>query len=180
MLIEVEEDMASRSSDAASDRPPVLSSTEIDKILSMTLIANLATLDDDGDIHLLPMWFLRVGNDIYIPTSSHTHKYRNLRARPRASVMIDVSRAGLDLKGVLIRGRVELVSGEEARRINRSIHLKYVTPEGLSDGNVSAYLSKGDDVTVKIHMDHLISWNLTGSKAGKALSVSGRFRPLDA
>jgi nitroimidazol reductase NimA-like FMN-containing flavoprotein (pyridoxamine 5'-phosphate oxidase superfamily) len=177
---EQEEDMARRSSDAAADKPPILSSTEIDKLLSMRLIANLATLDQDDGIHLLPMWFLRVGNDICIPTSSHTHKYRNLRARPRASVMIDVSRAGLDLKGVLIRGRVELVYGEEARQINRSIHLKYVTPEGLSDANVSAYLSKGDDVTVKIHMDHLISWNLAGSRAGKTLSVSGEFCPLDA
>jgi nitroimidazol reductase NimA-like FMN-containing flavoprotein (pyridoxamine 5'-phosphate oxidase superfamily) len=177
--MEEQEDMASRSSDAASDRPPVFSSTEIDKILSMTLIANLATLNNDGDIHLLPMWFLRVGNDICIPTSRYTHKYRNLRARTRESVMIDVSRAGLDLKGVLIRGRVELVYGEEARQINRSFHLKYVTPEGLSDVNVSAYLYKGDDVTVKIHMDHLISWNLAGSRSGKALSVSGGFRPLD-
>jgi nitroimidazol reductase NimA-like FMN-containing flavoprotein (pyridoxamine 5'-phosphate oxidase superfamily) len=105
--------MTSPSRDAAADRPPVLSSAEIDKLLSMRLIANLATLDqDDGGIHLLPMWFLRVGNDICIPTSSHTDKYWNLRARPRASVMIDVSRAGLDLKGVLIRGRVELVYGE--------------------------------------------------------------------
>jgi hypothetical protein len=94
--------------------------------------------------------------------------------------MIDVSRAGLDLEGVLIRGRVELAYGEEGRRINRSIHLKYVTPEGLNDAYVSAYLSKGDDVTVRTHMDHLISWNLAGSKAGKALSVSGGFRPLDA
>src|SRR5918995_269343 len=159
-----------------STKPGVLSSEEIDKLLSMTLIANLGTTDDDGTIHLLPMWFLRIGNEISIPTSHHTHKYRNLRARPRASVMIDVSKAGLDLKGVLIRGKVELVYGEEARQINRSIHLKYVTPEGLSDANVSAYLSKGDDVTVKIHMDHLISWNLAGSKADKALSVSGGFR----
>lgn len=174
------EDIAGRSSDAAEDKPSVLSSAEIDKILSMTLIANLATLDHDDGIHVLPMWFLRVGNDICIPTSSHSHKYRNLRARPRASVMIDVSRAGLDLKGVLIRGWAELVYGEEARQINRSIHLKYVKPEGLSDTNVAAYLSKGDDVTVKIHMDHLISWNLAGSKAGKALSVSGGFHPLDA
>jgi hypothetical protein len=32
---------------------------------------------------------------------------------------------------------VELVDGEEeARRINRSIHLKYMTPEALSDPNV--------------------------------------------
>jgi nitroimidazol reductase NimA-like FMN-containing flavoprotein (pyridoxamine 5'-phosphate oxidase superfamily) len=176
----MEEDMTSRFPDASADRPPVLGSTEIDELLSMTLIANLATLDQDGSIHLLPMWFLRIGNDICIPTSSHTHKYRNLRARPRASVMIDVSRAGLHLKGVLIRGRVELVYGEEARQINRLIHLKYVTPEGLSDSNVVAYLSKGDNVTMKIHMDHLISWNLAGSKAGKALSVSGGFRPLDA
>ena len=86
--------MTSRSSDAAADRPPILSSAEIDELLSMTLIANLATLDQDGGIHLLPMWFLRIGNDICIPTSSHTHKYRNLRARPSASVMIDLSRAG--------------------------------------------------------------------------------------
>ena len=67
--------MTSRSSDAAADRPPILSSAEIDELLSMTLIANLATLDQDGGIHLLPMWFLRIGNDICIPTSSHTHKY---------------------------------------------------------------------------------------------------------
>jgi nitroimidazol reductase NimA-like FMN-containing flavoprotein (pyridoxamine 5'-phosphate oxidase superfamily) len=171
--------MTSRFPDAAANRPPILGSTEIHNLLSMTLIANLATLDDDGGIHLLPMWFLRVGNDICIPTSRYTHKYRNLRARPRASVMIDVSRAGLNLKGVLIRGQVELVEGEEARRINRLIHLKYVTPEALSDSSVASYFSEGDDVTVKVHMDHLISWNLNDSKAGKALRVGGWFRPLD-
>ena len=103
------------------------------------------------------MWFLRVGNDICIPTSHHTHKYRNLRARPRASVMFDISQAGLNLKGVLIRGHVELVEGEEARRINRMIHLKYIMQEAISDANVSSYLSKGDDVPVKVNMDHMIS-----------------------
>jgi nitroimidazol reductase NimA-like FMN-containing flavoprotein (pyridoxamine 5'-phosphate oxidase superfamily) len=172
-------DMTSRSPDATANRPPVLSSTEIDELLSMRLIANLATLDDDGGIHLLPMWFLQIGNDICIPTSSHTHKYWNVQSRPCASVMIDVSQAGLNLKGMLIRGRVELIKGEEARRINHLIHLKYVTPEALSDASVASYLSEGDDVTVKIHMDHLISWNLDESKAGKALRVGGWFRPLD-
>ena len=99
-------------------KPAVLSSAEIDKLLSMTIIANLATTDD-GSIHLMPMWFLHIGNGICIPTSHHTHKYRNLRARPRASVMIDVSKAGLNLKGVLIRGRVKLADGKEAQLIIR-------------------------------------------------------------
>jgi nitroimidazol reductase NimA-like FMN-containing flavoprotein (pyridoxamine 5'-phosphate oxidase superfamily) len=162
-----------------SDGPLVLSSTEIDEILSKRLIANLATIDNDGGIHLLPMWFLRMNNDICIPTSSQTHKYRNLKARPKASVMIDVSQEGLNLKGVLIRGTVELVHGEEAHRINRSIHLKYVKPEALSDTTIASYLSKGDNVTVKIHMDDVISWNLADSKPGKAVHLGGWFHSLD-
>jgi nitroimidazol reductase NimA-like FMN-containing flavoprotein (pyridoxamine 5'-phosphate oxidase superfamily) len=172
-------DMTNRSPDAAANRPLVLSPAEIDELLSMTLIANLATLDNDGSIHLLPMWFLRVRDDICIPTSRQTHKYHNLQARPRASVMIDLSRDGLNLKGVLIRGRVELVNGEEARMINRLIHLKYVNPEAFSDDSVASYLSRGDDITVKVHMDHLVSWNLADSKAGKALRAGGWSRPLD-
>jgi nitroimidazol reductase NimA-like FMN-containing flavoprotein (pyridoxamine 5'-phosphate oxidase superfamily) len=174
------EEMTSNSNTGAEVRPPSLTDAEIDKLLSMTLIANLATLRENDAIHIVPMWFLRLGNAICIPTSRHTRKYKNLVGRPHASVMIDVSRAGLDLKGVLIRGRVELVEGDEARKINHMIHLKYVTPEGLGDSNVAAYLSQGDDATVKIHMDHLINWNLAASKAGKALCVSGRSRPLDA
>jgi nitroimidazol reductase NimA-like FMN-containing flavoprotein (pyridoxamine 5'-phosphate oxidase superfamily) len=159
------------SPDPGENKPPVLNSIEIDELLSMTLIANLATIDEDGGVHLLPMWFLRMENDICIPTSSHTHKYRNLRARPCASVMIDVSKAGLNFKGALIKGQVELVEGKEAQRINRSIHLKYGTPEALSESSVASYLSKGDDVTLKVHMDRLISWNLSDSKAGQALRV---------
>ena len=65
-------------------------------------------------------------------------------------------------------------------RINCSIHLKYVKPEGLSNSSVASYLSKGDDITIKIHMDKLVSWNLADSEAGKALLGGGWSRPLDA
>src|SRR5439155_6614692 len=125
----------------------------------MRLIANLATLDEDGSIHLLPMWLMRIDNDICILTSRYTHKYRNFSSIPRASVTIDVSRAGLNLKGVLIKGQVELVVAEEARKINRLIHLKYVTPDALGDPIVASYLSKGDEVAVKVHL-----WNICVNK----------------
>lgn len=171
--------MKNRHPDNDTDGPHTLAPAEIQNLLSMRLIAKLATVDEDGSIHLVPMWFLRVDDDIYIPTSHDTHKFRNLKKRPHASVMIDISRAGLNLKGVLIRGRVELVEGQEARRINRSIHLKYVTQEALGDAGVSSYLSKGDDVTVKIHMDRMITWNLADSKAGIAIRTGGWFHPLD-
>jgi general stress protein 26 len=171
--------MPSNSSSENNVKPPSLTAEEIDKLLSMTLIANLATLGEDDTIHIVPMWFIRIGNNICMPTSHHTRKYKNLRTRPYASVMIDISRAGLDLKGVLIQGSVVLVEGEEARKINHQIHLKYVTPEALTDPNVASYLSNGDDVTLKIHMDNLINWNLADSNAGRALRVTGRSRQLD-
>jgi Pyridoxamine 5'-phosphate oxidase len=56
-----------------------------------------------------------------------THKYRNLRARPHASVMIDISRAGLNLKGVLIRGQVTLIEGDEGRQIKDRIYHSYIS-----------------------------------------------------
>jgi hypothetical protein len=67
--------MTSHSPATATTKQGALSSVEIDKLLSMTIIANLGTTDDDGSIHLLPMWFMRIGNEICIPTSHHTHKY---------------------------------------------------------------------------------------------------------
>jgi nitroimidazol reductase NimA-like FMN-containing flavoprotein (pyridoxamine 5'-phosphate oxidase superfamily) len=160
--------------------PLSLTNEEIDKILSMTLIAKLATLDYELGIHIVPMWFIRIDNDICIPTSHHTRKYRNLVARPHASVMIDISREGLNLKGILIKGNAEIVEGQDARNVNNLIHLKYVKPEGLSNSSVASYLSKGDDITIKIHMDKLVSWNLANSEAGKALLKGGWSRPLDA
>ncbi|MGH9951856.1 MAG: pyridoxamine 5'-phosphate oxidase family protein [Nitrososphaeraceae archaeon] len=136
-----------------STKPGVLSSEEINKLLSMTLIANLGTTDNDGTIHLLPMWFMRIGNEICIPTSHHTHKYRNLRARPHASVMIDVSKAGLDLKGVLISGKVKLVGGKEAQQINRSIHLKYVTLEArqIPDSHLKSSTTDDHEVSTDLN-----------------------------
>jgi hypothetical protein len=53
------------------------------------------------------------------------------------------------------------------------IHLKYVTQDVLDDPTVASYLSKGDDVTVKVHMDRLISWNLNDSNVGMALRTGG-------
>jgi len=157
-----------------------LTKDEIDKILSMTLIAKLATLDYEGGIHIVPMWFIRIGNEICIPTSRRTRKYKNLVVRPYASVMIDISHEGLNLKGVLIKGNAEIIEGQDAHTINNSIHLKYVKPEGLSNSSVASYLSKGDDITIKIHMDKLVSWNLANSDAGIALLKNGWSRPLDA
>lgn len=173
--------MTSRSRDvsAADVKPPRLSQEEVNRLLDKRLIAKLATVDERGRVHIVPMWFRRDGDRILIPTSRHTRKIRNLRHRPQASVMIDQSRSGLDLKGVLIRGDVELLEGPQALELNRSIHLRYVTERGLSRPSVSHYLL-GDDVTVRIAMNDVITWDMTAGSAGRELAGTDDVYELDA
>jgi nitroimidazol reductase NimA-like FMN-containing flavoprotein (pyridoxamine 5'-phosphate oxidase superfamily) len=163
----------------ATPARPRLSPEEIDDLLAKTLIAKLATVDPAGTIHVVPMWFERVGDSIHIPTSHRTRKYRNLVRHPFASVMVDSSRAGLDLRGVLIRGAVDLVDGDEAKRLNHSVHTRYVTEAGLREPGVTAYLVEGDDITIRVSIDNVVTWNQAASPAAKYLRDSGNAQPLD-
>jgi len=147
------------------------------ELLAAPLIANLATLNKDGSIHVVAMWFLWHDGAVLIPTSHTTRKARNLRRDPRATVMIDDSRGGFDLRGITLFGRAELVEGTDARELNRRIHRKYVEDEGLALEAVSSYLSS-DDVTVRFTPERLSSWDLRSTDQGRALAESGLYRPL--
>lgn len=165
----------------ASDVMPLrLSDAEIDELLAARLIANLASINPDGSVHLVAMWFRRDGDRILFPTSHHTRKARNLRDRPAATAMIDRSVGGLDLKGIVIRGTADLLEGDEARALNRSIHARYVSERGLTLPEVAAYLGSGDDVTIALSMDRVSTWNLANGEAGRALTGAGEGLPLDA
>ena len=74
----------------------------------MTLIANLATLDDDGSIHLLPMWFLRVADEI-----CRTQIWQWLRHR-----------ATLDDGRTVTPSLVERLTAEEFSRVREEIGAK--------------------------------------------------------
>src|SRR5690349_13561492 len=81
------------------------------ELLGARLIANFATVNKDGTIHLVPLWFLWQAPNLLFPTSGATRKVRNLRRDRRATVMIDDSRGGFDLRGVTLVGEATIDSG---------------------------------------------------------------------
>lgn len=155
----------------------VLSADLPRELLDACLIASLATLNGDGSIHVVAMWFLWDGAAILIPTNHATRKARNLERDPRATVMIDDSRGGFDLRGITFVGRAEIVRGPAALELNRRIHLKYVTEEGLGLEPVRAYLAT-DDVTIRFRPERVSSWDLRSTEQGRALSESRLYRAL--
>jgi PPOX class probable F420-dependent enzyme len=150
-----------------------------EELLGLRLIATLATIDADGAPHAVPMWFAWDGGSVLIPTSGRTRKIRNLRRSPRATLMVEQCRGGLDIRGAMLTGSAAITEGTEARRLNRSIHLKYVTAEGLDLPEVRGYLDT-DDVTIRLRPDRVVTWDLTDSPGSRALARAGLALPLDA
>jgi PPOX class probable F420-dependent enzyme len=148
------------------------------ELLEARLIANLATVNPDGTVHLVGMWFLWDGKAVLSPTSRRTRKAKNVVRDSRATVMIDDSRGGFDLRGLTLVGRAEVVDGEEALALNRRIHEKYVTKRGLELEPVRSYLAT-DDITIRIVPERVSSWDLRTTAQGRALLSTGEFHPLE-
>jgi PPOX class probable F420-dependent enzyme len=148
------------------------------QILEARLIANLATLSPDGSVHLVAMWFLWDGETVLIPTHQRTRKARNLRRDPRATVMIDDSKGGFDLRGLTLACRSDIVHAPASIELNRRIHMKYVTAHGLDLEPVRRYLAT-DDATLRLRPVKISSWNLRDTEQGRALLESGAFHRLE-
>lgn len=147
------------------------------ELLAAPLVANLATLNADGSVHLVGMWFVWDGAAVLLPTSGKTRKARNLVRDPRATIMIDDSRGGFDLRGLTLTGRATIVEAPESLALNRRIHLKYVTERGLELSPVQEYLAT-DDVTIRFVPERASSWDLRNTEQGRALATTGEFHPL--
>ena len=93
--------------------------------------------------------------------------------------MIDISISGLNLKGILIQGKVQLILEDKTKELNRLTHLKYVRTEAFDNSSISNYLSVGDDVAIKLDIEKIINWSQADSQAGKSLKEGGWTRPLD-
>jgi PPOX class probable F420-dependent enzyme len=155
----------------------LLSEPLVRELLASRLIANLATLNADGTVHLVAMWFLWDAEAVLIPTSRKTRKARNLVRDPRATVMIDDSRGGFDLRGITLVGSAEIVEPPRALKLNRRIHEKYVTEAGLALELVKGYLAS-DDITIRVVPEKVSSWDLRSTEQGSALLPTGEFHPL--
>jgi general stress protein 26 len=82
----------------------------LEEFLRRRFVATLGTENADGTIHLTAVWYIFEDGDLFVATSSKTRKARNVAARPRASLMVDVRKAGAEC-GVTAVGTVHVISG---------------------------------------------------------------------
>jgi PPOX class probable F420-dependent enzyme len=131
----------------------------LQEILRGRNISTLATENADGTIHLTAVWYLFEDGNIFVATSSKSRKARNLTARPKASLMVDIRRPGAE-RGVTAAGTVDLLSGDSSREINRRIHSRYMSEAAMSDPHIEPVFASFDDVTLRITPVCWTSWDM--------------------
>jgi PPOX class probable F420-dependent enzyme len=154
----------------------------LQEILRGRYIATLGTENADGTIHLTAVWYLFEDGYLFVATSSKSRKARNLAARPKASLMVDVRKPAAE-RGVTAAGRVNLISGDESREINRRIHCRYMSAAAMSDPHIEPVFASFDDVTVRITPVSWTSWDMAVLDAqafeGRLGGTPGYLLPLD-
>ena len=121
----------------------------VQELLSGRYIATLASENADGSIHMVAVWYLFDKANVYVATSTRSHKARNLACNPKVSLMID-SRDEAASRGSTIAGQAQLLTGDASRKWNDQIHRKYMSDAALRDANVGPVFAAWDDCTIQI------------------------------
>ena len=152
------------------------------ELLRGRYIATLATENADGTMHLTAVWYLFEDGCLFVATSSKSRKARNVLARPKSSLMVDVRKPAAE-RGVTAAGRVEVISGDPSREINRRIHSRYMSAAAMSDPHIGPVFASFDDVTIRLMPVSWTAWDMavldTQAFGGRLGGTPGYLLPLD-
>jgi uncharacterized protein YhbP (UPF0306 family) len=155
---------------------PTLDENAIE-LLEGRRIGSLGTINPDGTVHLTAIWYLLKQDRIFIPTSSTSRKAQNVQANATATVMVDV-RTDKAMRGIMVRGGASVVSGDEARELNRLIHERYLTDEAMVHEIIGPLFDEGDDATVEVRCESTVTWDMAIDPLGILFSSDQYLRPL--
>lgn len=113
-------------------------------------ILRLATINQDGTPHVVPIWYLYENGKIYIHTEASSIKVRNIRRNNNVAMCVDVGEFYYDLKNVILRGKARIPKDEElATRTAEKIQVKYFG--SCSHPQAREYLSKkANNIVIEI------------------------------
>lgn len=129
------------------------------QFLAQRRVATLATENADGSAHLTAVWFLFEDDAFLLAIPSRSVKGRNLKKRPRVSLMVDRRTAGEE-KGVTAIGTAELITGSESAGLNRRIHGHYLSSDAFADPAVGPLFAGNDDITARVVPQRWIMWDM--------------------
>jgi PPOX class probable F420-dependent enzyme len=136
-----------------------MSDTEVEAFLHGRHTMNVATINHDGSIHLVAMWYGFLDGKPCFWTYGRSQKVLNIERNPQVTCLVESGDAYEELQGVELVGRAELVTDRDRiMAIGRSVFERYIGP--WSD-QMQGYLDKTGAKRVGVLIDaaRTVSWD---------------------
>ena len=82
---------------------------EVRALLDEERVVTVATVNPDGRVHLVPLWFVRRGDAVEAWTYGRSQKVANLRRSPLATLQVEAGDSYGTLRGATLECDVEIV-----------------------------------------------------------------------
>jgi PPOX class probable F420-dependent enzyme len=119
--------------------------------------AALATIDKDGYPHVVAMNYFARDGAFYMTSYGKAQKVLNVRRNPKVALMVEVGDEYSELRGVMIRGRCEILEGEAA--VRAAFEGRAGAQANPAPVNPGAAASAPKRVVLKIVPDKVVSWD---------------------
>lgn len=146
---------------------PHLSVEEIDSFLRKAEVARFCSLNADGTIHAVPVWYTYEHGQIIVATPAASRKARNVRRNGNVTVLVDDSGIrGVLPKGVVVYGKAKLDATD--LQVEEFTHLceKYIQKE-RAESYARGLLGLTRWVKITVMPERMASFDYTKDQAYK-------------
>jgi len=132
---------------------------EVDAFLHEQRVMSMCSLNHDGTVHAVAMWYGFLDGAVAVETKAKSQKVQNLRRNPTLTCLFEDGDQYDELRGVELVGRAEIVEDTERMwELGMSVCERYVGPytEELRPV-VETMLHKR--VVVRLEVARIVSWD---------------------
>ena len=119
--------------------------------------AALATIDNNGFPHVTAMNFVMHDGAFYMTSYGKAQKVLNIRRNPKVALMIEAGGEYAELRGVMVRGRCEILEDEAS--VRAAFEGRAAAQASPSPVQPGAQASAPKRVVLKIIPDKVVSWD---------------------
>ena len=132
---------------------------EVEAFLQERHTATLCTINHDGTIHAVAMWYGFLEGAVAFETKTKSQKVQNLRRNPTITCMVEDGKTYEELRGVELVGTAEIID-DPARMFELGISV-FERYQGTYTEEMKPFVEimLNKRVVVKINVDKYVSWD---------------------
>jgi len=132
---------------------------EVDAFLHERRPMTMCTINHDGSIHAVAMWYGFLDGQIAVETKAKAQKLRNLRRNATMTCMVEDGDYYEELRGVELVGRAEVVDDpDQMFALGVSVFERYY---GSYNDELKPFVETmlNKRVVVRLNVDRVVSWD---------------------